>query len=211
MTPARHAQSLELAGAALAKSDARMARLVEAHGVCGLTPRWRQTPYESLVRAVMFQQIHGKAAEAILGRFVALFPESGFPTPENVLSLDESTLRSVGLSRQKVSYIQAIAAGAHEGIVPARRSDVIRLDDETIIERLTSIRGVGRWTVEMLLIFTLGRLDVLPVGDFGVRAGFDRIARRREPVTPKQLAAIGTRWAPYRSVAAWYLWRAADG
>lgn len=188
-----------------------MERLIGDHGPCGLKPRWRQTPYESLVRAVMFQQIHGKAAEAILGRFVALFPESGFPTPENVLSLDDPALRSVGLSRQKASYIRAIAAAAHEGVVPARRADMARLDDDAIIERLTSIRGVGRWTVEMFLIFTLGRLDVLPVGDFGVRAGFDRIARRREPVTPKQLAAIGERWAPYRSVAAWYLWRAADG
>jgi len=158
----------------------------------------------------MFQQIHGKAAQAILARFVALFPESGFPTPENVLSADEATLRGVGLSRQKASYIQAIAAGARDGVVPVRRGDVIGLDDEAIIERLTSIRGVGRWTVEMMLIFTLGRLDVLPIGDFGVRAGFDRIARRREPVKPQQLAVIGERWAPYRSVAAWYLWRAAE-
>jgi DNA-3-methyladenine glycosylase II len=210
MTPARHSQSLDVARAALAKADPRMARLIAAHGPCGLTPRWRQTPYESLVRAVMFQQLHGKAAEAILARFVALFPDSGFPTPDDVLSVDEAMLRGVGLSRQKASYIQAIAAGAREGIVPLRRSEVTRLDDEALIERLTSIRGVGRWTVEMLLIFTLGRLDVLPVGDFGVRAGFDRITRRREPVKPQQLAVIGERWAPYRSVAAWYLWRAAD-
>jgi len=210
MNAARHSQSLELAAVALAKADPRMARLVAAHGPCTLIPRWRQTPYESLVRAVMFQQIHGKAAEAIHGRFVALFPDSRFPTPEDVLSVDEVALRGVGLSRQKASYIQAIAAGARDGMVPVRRSEVSRLDDETIIERFTTIRGVGRWTVEMLLIFTLGRLDVLPVDDYGVRSGFDRIARRREPVKPKELALIGQRWAPYRSVAAWYLWRAAE-
>lgn len=210
MTPARHAQALELAGRALAAADPRMGRLIAAHGPCGLAPRWRQTPYESLVRAVIYQQIHGKAAEAILGRFSALFPDAVFPTPQHVLAADDDTLRSVGLSRQKASYIRAIAAGAHEGIVPVRRAPVSRLTDEAIIERLTAIHGVGRWTVEMLLIFTLGRLDVLPTGDFGVRAGFDRIARRRTAVTPKELALIGQRWAPYRSVAAWYLWRAAD-
>ncbi len=209
MTPARHAAALDSAHDVLARADPRMARLIAAHGRCGLTPLWRQTPYESLLRAVMFQQLHGKAAEAIFARFVALFPDSRFPAPEHVLAADEATLRGVGLSRQKASYVKAIAAGAHQGVVPVRRSEVTRLADEAIIERLTSIRGVGRWTVEMLLIFTLGRLDVLPVDDYGVRSGFDRMARRREPVKPKQLAKIGERWAPYRSVAAWYLWRAA--
>ena len=209
MTPARHAVALGTACAALAQADPRMARLIATHGPCGLTPRWRRTPYESLMRAVMFQQLHGKAAEAILARFVALFPDLRFPAPEDVLAADEATLRGVGLSRQKASYVKAIAAGAHEGVIPVRRSEFTRLADEAIIERLTSIRGVGRWTVEMLLIFTLGRLDVLPVDDYGERSGFDRMARRREPVKPKQLAKIGERWAPYRSVAAWYLWRAA--
>lgn len=211
MTPARHTQALEQALQALADADPRMARLIETHGPCGIAPYWKRSPYESLVRAVMFQQLHASAAKAILARFMALYPESSFPTPEQVVSADEAALRGVGLSRQKSSYIQAIAAGARDGVVPVRRGDLARLDDETIIERLTSIKGVGRWTVEMLLIFTLGRLDVLPVGDFGVRSGFDRMARRRAPVTPKQLAEHGERWAPYRSVAAWYLWRAADG
>jgi len=211
MTPARHTQALEQALEVLAQTDPRMARLIEAHGPCGIAPYWKRSPYESLVRAVMFQQLHGNAAKAILARFVALYPDSPFPKPEEVLRADDATLRGVGLSRQKSSYIRAIAAGAHEGVVPVRRSELARLDDEAIIERLTSIKGVGRWTVEMLLIFTLGRLDVLPVGDFGVRSGFDRMTRRRTPVTPNLLADHGKRWAPYRSVAAWYLWRAADG
>ncbi|MEO8037560.1 MAG: DNA-3-methyladenine glycosylase 2 family protein [Betaproteobacteria bacterium] len=210
MSAARYAHSLELAGVALARADPRMARLIAAHGPCTLEPRWRQTPYESLIRAVMFQQLHGNAARAILARFSALFPDSAFPTPDNVLSADDATLRSVGLSRQKASYIRAIAAGARDGVVPLRRAEFTRVPDEAIIERLTSIRGVGRWTVEMLLISTLGRLDVLPVDDYGVRCGFDRVARRREPVKPKELAVIGVRWAPYRSVAAWYLWRSAE-
>jgi DNA-3-methyladenine glycosylase II len=211
MTPKAHTGMLAAACETLASADPRMARLIDAHGPCGITPYWQRSPYESLVRAVMFQQLHGNAAKAILARFMALYPESPFPKPEEVLAADDATLRGVGLSRQKSSYIRAIAAGAHEGVVPVRRSELSRLDDEAIIERLTSIKGVGRWTVEMLLIFTLGRLDVLPAGDFGVRSGFDRMARRRTPVTPRLLAEHGKRWAPYRSVAAWYLWRAADG
>ena len=210
MTPARHTQALEHASQALSAADPRMARLIETHGPCGIAPHWKRSPYESLVRAVMFQQLHGNAAQAILARFMALYPDSPFPKPAEVLAADDAALRGVGVSRQKASYIRAIAAGAHEGVGPVRRSDLSGLDDEAIVERLTSIKGVGRWTVEMLLIFTLGRLDVMPVGDFGVRSVFDRITRRRTPVTPKLLAEHGRRWAPYRSVAAWYLWRAAD-
>jgi len=211
MTPAAHRASLLDAQAALARADARFARLIDRHGPCTLAPAWRRSPYEALVRAVMFQQLHGKAAEAILGRFMALHPGTPFPTPAAVLATDDEALRSVGLSRQKASYIRAIAEGAQCGIVPVTRRGLAGASDEEIIERLVQVRGVGRWTAEMLLMFTLGRLDVLPVDDFGVRAGFGRIARRRDPVTPAMLARVGERWRPYRSVAAWYLWRAADG
>ncbi|MCW5624340.1 MAG: DNA-3-methyladenine glycosylase 2 family protein [Burkholderiales bacterium] len=194
----------------LAVADARMRRLIERHGPCGLVPEWKRSPYEALVRAIMYQQVHGKAAAAIHGRFLALAPDSSHPPPAAVLAFEDDVLRGVGLSRQKASYIRAIAEAAHAGIVPLRRGALSRASDEAIIERLTQVRGVGRWTVEMLLMFTLGRLDVLPVGDFGVRLGYQRITRRTAPVTPTEMAAAGERWRPYRSVAAWYLWRAAD-
>lgn len=211
MTPAAHRAAMTLAEQTLANADPCMARLIDAHGPCCLAPAWRRSPYEALVRAVMFQQLHGRAAEAILARFMALHPDTAFPSPDAVLGTSDETLRSVGLSRQKVSYIRAIAEGAVGGVVPVTRQGLSRVSDDAIVERLVQIKGVGRWTAEMLLIFTLGRLDVLPVNDYGVRSGFDRMAKRRERVTPAALARIGEKWRPYRSVATWYLWRAADG
>ena len=210
MNAVRHAAQRVEAAAALARADPLMRRLVARHGPCTLAPQWRRSPWEALVRAVMHQQVHGRAAEAILGRFMALCPGPAFPTPEAVLALDEDTLRGAGLSRAKAGYVRAIAEAAVAGVVPRRRAELADLDDEAVIARLTTVRGVGRWTVEMLLIFTLGRLDVLPVDDFGVRAGFVRSSRGRTEVKPSELRAIGERWAPWRSVAAWYLWRATD-
>ncbi len=211
MTPAAHRAAMTIAEQSLAIVDPRLARLIEQYGPCGLSPAWRRSPYEALVRAIMFQQLHGKAAAAILARFMALHPDSAFPSPAAVLDTPDEAMRGVGLSRQKASYIRAIAEGAVSGVVPVTRRGLARESDDAIVDRLVQIRGVGRWTAEMLLIFTLGRLDVLPVDDYGVRCGFDRIARRREPVTPASLARIGEKWRPYRSVATWYLWRAADG
>jgi DNA-3-methyladenine glycosylase II len=205
-----HAVALREAEIALAAADPLMRALIVRHGPCRLAPQWRRGPYEALVRAVMHQQVHGRAAEAILQRFIGLCPAQSFPAPASVLALPEETLRAVGLSWQKVSYVRAIASAASDGTVPVRRRDLNALDDEAIITRLVQVRGVGRWTVEMLLIFTLGRLDVLPVDDYGVRAGFVRSGGSREAVKPRELRAIGERWAPYRSVAAWYLWRATE-
>lgn len=210
MTPAAYRAAVAAAEQSLAAADPRLGAFIAQHGGCGLVPEWRRTPYDALLRAIMFQQLHGKAAQAILERCLALFPGSGFPAPESLLAIDDAALRGVGLSRQKASYLRAIAAAAVEGIVPLKRQALARASDAAVIERLTQVKGVGRWTAEMLLIFTLGRLDVLPVDDYGVRCGFDRLMRRRVPVTPRQLAQIGARWAPYRSVAAWYLWRVAD-
>jgi DNA-3-methyladenine glycosylase II len=159
--------------------------------------------------AIAHQQLNGRAAETILGRFVALFPSTvRFPTPAAVLAARTSTLRRAGFSRGKVRALKDIARHAVTGVVPTRRA-CHRLGDDEIIERLTRIHGVGRWTVEMLLIFTLGRLDVLPVDDFGVREGFRFAYGRRARPTPRALRAFGERWKPYRSVAAWYFWRAA--
>src|SRR5437879_630472 len=184
-----------------------MRGLIRRHGPCPLAPGlW--SPYEALSRAIAHQQLNGRAAQTILARFVALFPSGRFPTPTAVLAARATTLRRAGFSRAKVRALKDIARHAVRGVVPTRRA-CRRLGDDEMIERLTQIHGVGRWTVEMLLIFTLGRLDVLPVDDFGVREGFRVAYGRRTQPPPKALRVFGERWKPYRSVAAWYLWRAA--
>ena len=210
MTKAEFALSLRAAERSLARRDPLLRALIRQHGPCTLEPRWRQTPYQSLVRAVVFQQLSGKAAATILGRVLALFPEVSFPSPEQLLAADEDMLRSAGLSRQKSTYLREIAAQAVAGVVPTRRSGLSRLDDEAIIERLVAVKGVGRWTVEMMLMFTLGRLDVWPVDDYGVRKGYSIAAGLDDLVSPRELRGIGEAWAPWRSVAAWYFWRAAE-
>lgn len=185
-----------------------MRALIRRHGPCALRPL-RRSPYEALTRAIAHQQLNGRAALTILTRFVALFPNGRFPTPAAVLAVRAAALRRAGFSRAKVRAIKDIARHAVAGVVPTRAA-CRGLGDDAIVERLTAIHGVGRWTVEMLLIFTLGRLDVLPVDDFGVREGFRIAYRRRMRPTPKALAAYGERWKPYRSVAAWYLWQVAN-
>jgi len=190
------------------RRDAVLKRVIRQVGPFTLKPAQRQ-PYEALVRAIAHQQVHGRAAEAILGRFIALCPEPGFPTPESVLALTPEAMRGAGLSANKVLAIRDIAEKAALGVIPSRAA-ARRLSDEVLIERLVALRGVGRWTVEMLLIFTLGRADILPVDDFGVREGYRVAAGMPEQPKPKALAEIGEAWAPFRTTAAWYLWRAAD-
>ncbi len=190
------------------RRDAVLKRVIRQVGPFTLKPARRQ-PYEALVRAIAHQQVHGRAAEAILGRFIALCPEPGFPTPESVQALTPEAMRGAGLSANKVLAIRDIAEKAALGVIP-NRAAARRLSDEVLIERLVALRGVGRWTVEMLLIFTLGRADILPVDDFGVREGYRVAAGLPEQPKPKALAEIGEAWAPFRTTAAWYLWRAAD-
>jgi DNA-3-methyladenine glycosylase II len=168
----------------------------------------KRSPYEALVRAIAHQQLHGRAAETILGRFLALYP-APFPDPGAVLATRETVLRECGFSASKIAAIRDICAHTLAGTVPTRRA-AARLSDAALIERLTVIRGVGRWTVEMLLMFTLGRPDVLPVDDFGVREGYRLLHALEAQPKPRVLAEIGAAWAPHRSTAAWYLWRAAD-
>lgn len=187
----------------------RFAGLIGRVGPCGLVAERAQEPYVALVRAVAYQQLHGNAARAILGRFVALHPGAAFPTPEMVLATHPDAMRACGFSAGKTAAIRDIAAKAADGVVPTRRA-AARLSDAALIDRLTSIRGVGQWTVEMLLIFTLGRADVLPVDDFGVREGYRRLHDLDAQPKPKALAELGKLYAPYRSAAAWYLWRCAD-
>jgi DNA-3-methyladenine glycosylase II len=193
----------------LKKADPVLGRVMAAVGPCTLTVQSRRTPFESLVRAVSHQQLHGKAAESILKRFIACFPGRRFPRPADLATISDEAMRSAGFSGAKVAALRDIAAKTIEGIVPGPTA-IKNMPDEEIIERLTMVRGVGRWTVEMLLIFQLGRPDVLPVDDFGVRNGFRRAYGLAEMPKPKELLAHGERWAPYRTTAAWYLWRAAD-
>lgn len=161
------------------------------------------------MRAIAHQQLHGNAARAILARLVALYPDDLFPTPAQILNTPETALRACGFSATKIVCLQEIAARALDGTIPTRRQ-ALRVPDAELIQRLTSIRGVGQWTVEMMLIFTLGRPDILPVDDFGVRDGYRALHRLDASPKPKDLAAIGEAWSPFRSTAAWYLWRASD-
>ncbi len=193
----------------LRRACPRMKTLIARVGPCGLAPQRQREPYEALVRAIAHQQLHGRAAETITGRFLALYPGVDFPTPAMVLATETAVLRGCGFSGGKVAAIQDIAAKAEAGVVPTRRA-ATRLSDAALIERLTSIRGVGQWTVEMLLIFTLGRPDVFPVDDFGVREGYRRLFGLETQPKPKAFAELALPYAPYRSTAAWYLWRAAD-
>jgi 3-methyladenine DNA glycosylase/8-oxoguanine DNA glycosylase len=164
----------------------------------------------ALVTAVTHQQLNGTAAQTILKRVLALYPGKRFPTPEDVLATPDDRLRTAGLSRAKVAAIKDIAAKTVTGVIPESRGAISKLSNEEILERLTSVRGVGPWTVEMLLMFTLGRLDVLPVTDYGVRKGFALTFGWKDLPTPKELLEYGERWRPHRSTAAWYLWRALE-
>ena len=192
------------------RRDPALDALIRYVGRCGLTVQRSGTPYEALMRAIAYQQLHARAAEAMLGRLAAHFPDHpGFPAPADVLALPEGTLRACGFSGPKSAALRDICTHALAGNVPTRRG-AMRLSDKALIERLVAIRGVGQWTVEMLLIFTLGRPDVLPVDDFGVREGYRWLHGLEAQTTPRALSAIGEAWSPHRSVAAWYLWRAAD-
>lgn len=192
----------------LSKRCAIMRRLIQTHGPCGLAVE-KRSPYEALVSAVAHQQLHANAAEAILRRFKALFPGVRFPKPAQVLEAEDAMLRSCGFSAGKMLAIRDIAAKAQSGQIPTRAA-ALKLSDEELITRLVEVRGVGRWTVEMLLIFTLGRMDVFPSDDYGVRNGWRIVNGLEEMPKPKEFRLLAERWQPHRTLAAWYLWRAAD-
>lgn len=186
-----------------------MRRLIKTHGPCALAPEMSRSPFESLVRAVAHQQLNGTAADTILGRFRALFPSRRFPTAPQLANVEDDALRAAGFSRAKIAAIRDIAAKTLDGTIPTNRA-IRTMPDAEIVERLITVRGVGRWTVEMLLIFKLGRPDVLPADDFGVRNGYRIAFGLAEMPKPKELLALAERWRPYGTTAAWYLWRAAD-
>ena len=193
----------------LRERDERLARLMDRVGPFRLRLATMQTPFEALAESIVYQQLSGRAAAAILSRVVALFRPRRFPRPEDVAGASEPTLRGAGLSRGKIAALKDLAAKSDAGVVP-RLTELRDMADEEIVERLTAVRGVGRWTVEMLLIFRLGRPDVLPTTDYGVRKGFTRAFGRRKLPAPKALLAHGERWRPFRTVASWYLWRALE-
>jgi DNA-3-methyladenine glycosylase II len=193
----------------LARKCKVMSRLIRAHGPCTIVPDAGRSPFHSLVSAVAHQQLNGTAAESILRRFRALSPGKRFPAPAQLVTVSDDDLRASGFSWAKIAAIRDIAAKTLDGTVPSSRA-IAKMPDEEIIERLVQVRGVGRWTVEMLLIFKLGRPDVLPVDDFGVRNGLRVAFKLPGMPKPKEVLAHGERWRPHGTTAAWYLWRAAD-
>ena len=192
----------------LAKVDPILANLMRAAGKFTHAPNAQHTPFHALARAIAHQQLNGIAAESIFGRFTGLY-STALLEAEMVLATPDDKLRAVGLSFAKIASIKDLAAKTIAGTVPPYEI-LHTLESEEIIERLTQVRGIGRWTVEMLLISRLGRPDILPVDDFGVRNGFRLAYGLRGMPTARALAEFGARWAPFRSVAAWYLWRAVD-
>ena len=190
----------------LAALDPDWQRHIAAVGPCLHQPHPTRDPYQSLVRAIAYQQLHAKAGDAILGRLLALYPDVFFPTPEQLLASDPESQRACGFSATKLATIRGIAQATIEGVVPSLE-EARSLSDAALIERIVSLRGVGRWTVEMFLIYSLERSDILPVDDFGVRAGYGRLKGLEKAPTPRQMRDIGEAWSPFRTVAAWYLWR----
>ena len=193
----------------LAARDPKLAQLIARVGPFPIKAAALVRPLDALARSITYQQLSGKAAGTIFGRVQKLFPRRKWFSAELILATPDETFRGAGLSRAKTAAIKDLAAKTLDGTVP-KHAALARMSDEEIIARLTSVRGIGRWTVEILLLFHLGRLDVWPVDDLGVRKGYALTYRKKVAPTPKELLAIGEKWRPYRSVAAWYFWRALD-
>ena len=195
--------------AVLARADRRLARVIKKAGPFTHRPGKLENPFQYLLRAIVYQQLTGKAAATIFSRVAALHPGRGAFRPEALLGTRDQKLRACGLSRAKTAAVKDLAAKALDGMLPTL-AKLKKMDDAEIVARLTEVRGVGPWTVEMLLIFRLGRPDVLPVSDYGVRNGFMLTYGKKELPTAKELLSHGERWRPYRSIASWYMWRAVD-
>lgn len=193
------------ASAFLAAIDADWAQLVRTVGPCAISFERERSPYESLVRAVAHQQLHTKAGDAIVQKLMMQF-DASFPSAKTLADAEFDTLRACGFSGRKVETIQGIAKATIEGLVPSR-AQAETMMNEALISQLISLKGIGRWTVEMMLMFTLGRQDILPIDDFGVREGYKRLKQLAEAPKPKVLSNIGEAWQPYRTFASWYLWR----
>ncbi len=199
-------QVIDIGVSHLREADPRLAAIIKRVGACTLRPRGQI--YQSLFRSVLYQQLAGNAAAAIERRVKACF--GGItPPPAEFLAANTDALRAAGLSRQKLAYLCDLAAHFADGRLNARR--LARLGDDDLIGAVTTVHGIGEWTAHMLLIFSLGRPDVLPVGDYGVRKGVQRLYRLHELPKPDKMERIAAPWRPYRSLASWYLWRSVDG
>lgn len=192
----------------LSQADRRLARVIKKVGSYPTKRPKPQHPFAVLLRAIVYQQLAGKAAAAIFARVVAL-GANGFPTPQEILEFDEAKLRGAGLSRQKTAAVKDLAARTIDGTVPDLKS-IQRMSEEEVLERLTRVHGIGEWSVQMFLMFQLGRPDVLPIMDYGLRKGFQNVYGLDDVPKPKAVLEHGERWRPYRSIASWYLWRAAE-
>jgi DNA-3-methyladenine glycosylase II len=201
MTPEEYARARRL----LMRRDPVLGATIKAIGECRMAERQRADHLTALVGAIVSQQLSTKAAATIFGRFLALFPEQAIPGASAIAVLDDATLRGVGLSGQKVGYLRDLTARIGDGRL--KLDELAALGDEEIIERLTAVKGFGRWTAEMFLMFRLHRPDVLPVGDLGIVTAVQRLYRLRKKPDAKRLNKIGEAWRPYRSVACWYLWQ----
>jgi 3-methyladenine DNA glycosylase/8-oxoguanine DNA glycosylase len=191
----------------LKRVDPKLARVIEAVGACRLQLRTEGTHFQALARAIVFQQLSGKAAGTIFARLNALYPTDGI-APNAVLATADEELRSVGMSRQKIAYLKDLSAKVLSGALPL--DAVESMDDDDLIAHLVQVKGIGRWTAQMFLMFRLGRPDVLPELDLGIQNAIRRVYRMRKRPTPQQVKKIGARWSPHSSVACWYLWRSLE-
>jgi DNA-3-methyladenine glycosylase II len=192
----------------LAERDPVLRGLIAAYGACGLARSQREDPFTALVEAIVWQQLSGKAAATIYKRVLALLPNNGPPTPEGLLAIAEGNLRAAGLSHAKSAYVRDLAARVRDGHVHLEALE--RLEDEAVIEELTKVKGIGRWTAEMFLMFRLHRPDVLPVDDVGIVNALRKAYRLRKAPKPERMRKIAEAWRPYRSVACWYLWQSLE-
>ncbi len=190
----------------LARRDPVIRDLIRAHGECGLASAQHTDPFKALVHAIIAQQLSSKAAATISGRVDALF--DGRPTPSSVTATSDDRLRAVGVSPQKLGYLRDLCAKIQQGSLTLHALDV--MPDDEVVGALTRVKGIGRWTAEMFLMFRLHRPDVLPVGDLGIVKAVKTAYRLRKAPTPERLEQIGEAWRPYRSIACWYLWASLD-
>jgi DNA-3-methyladenine glycosylase II len=188
------------------RKDAYFAPLIKKYG--RPPAREHRTVFQSLVRSIIYQQVTGKAAAAIMARFIALYPGEEFPSPLTVRDTSIETLRSAGLSGQKAAYIKDLAEKCTDGTIDEVLLPTMTNDE--VIEHLVRVKGIGEWTAHMFLITTLERLDVLPVGDLGIQKGFKALYKLRKLPTPKKMEQLARPWRPHASIASWYLWRVAD-